>query len=77
MGGEDKLKPVKDPILAAVRWVKSRGSKEKTGLGVAAGVVVRAQLSFCRDQRAVRPALNPFTPAGETVSQSLLAASVF
>jgi len=40
MGSEDKLKPVKDPLLAVVRWVKSRNMKEKTGLGVAAGVVL-------------------------------------
>mmetsp|Transcript_20267 Transcript_20267/g.56201 ORF Transcript_20267/g.56201 Transcript_20267/m.56201 type:complete len:281 (-) Transcript_20267:360-1202(-) len=41
MGGEDKLlKPVKDPILAGVRWVKQRNPKEKTALGAAAGIAL-------------------------------------
>ena len=42
MGSDEKLlKPVKDPILAGVRWVKSRKPQEKTALGVGAGLLVR------------------------------------
>jgi len=40
MGGEDKLKPVKDPMLAAVRWIKGRNANEKLALGVAAGFML-------------------------------------
>ena len=32
---------VRDPLLAASRWLKRRSDKEKTALGCAAGVVVR------------------------------------
>mmetsp|Transcript_46257 Transcript_46257/g.118098 ORF Transcript_46257/g.118098 Transcript_46257/m.118098 type:complete len:281 (-) Transcript_46257:310-1152(-) len=41
MGSDEKLlKPVKDPLLAAVRWVQSRKPQEKMILGVAAGVLL-------------------------------------
>jgi hypothetical protein len=45
MGSEEKLlKPVKDPLLAAVRWVKARNQQEKIVLGIGAGFLVRCRL---------------------------------
>jgi len=40
-GGDDKLaKAVKDPILAAVKWVKQLNQQQKSLLGIAAAIVV-------------------------------------
>lgn len=41
-------KSVKDPVLGAVKWAKSRSPKEKMYMGVAAGVVVRGLGSRAR-----------------------------
>lgn len=38
---DDKLSKVKDPLLSAVRWLKTRSPKEKTILGCIAGFLVR------------------------------------
>ena len=40
MGSDDTLKVVKDPLLSAVKWFKSRTPKVKTGLGCVAGCLL-------------------------------------
>lgn len=41
MGSDDSVgRAVKDPLVAAVRWFKSRSQKEKTALGGIAGVLL-------------------------------------
>lgn len=37
---DDKLSKVRDPMLNAVKWVKTRSPKEKMAMGVVAGLVV-------------------------------------
>ncbi|GAX80905.1 hypothetical protein CEUSTIGMA_g8340.t1 [Chlamydomonas eustigma] len=39
MGSDDTLGKVKDPLVALIKWVKSRSSREKLMMGVAAGVL--------------------------------------
>lgn len=39
-GSDDGISKVKDPIVAIVRWIKSRSSREKTYLGGLAAFVV-------------------------------------
>jgi ER lumen protein retaining receptor len=40
MGSDDTLGKVKDPVVAIIKWVKSRSSREKLMMGVAAGMLV-------------------------------------
>lgn len=41
MGSDDGLSKVKDPILNAIKWLKSRSPREKTAMGAVAGILVR------------------------------------
>lgn len=40
MGSDDTLSKVKDPVLAIVRWIKSRSAREKLILGCVAGLAL-------------------------------------
>lgn len=44
-GSDDGISKVKDPIVAIVRWIKSRSSREKTYLGGASSVCSKSQAS--------------------------------
>jgi hypothetical protein len=43
MGTDDTLGKVKDPVVSAIRWVKSRSPREKMYMMAGAGVMVRAE----------------------------------
>lgn len=40
MGSDDTLSKVKDPVLAVIRWVKSRSSRDKFILGCLGGILL-------------------------------------
>ncbi len=54
MGSDDGGARIKDPLVAVIRWLKSRSPREKTILGCIAGVLV--------SQALLHPA--PGRPAG-------------
>jgi hypothetical protein len=49
MGSEDGLSKVRDPLVALVRWIKSRSPKEKAYLLGMAGILVSWRLLFCNN----------------------------
>ncbi len=56
MGTDDTLGKVKDPLVAFIRWVKSRSPREKVAMGAALGVLVRIA-TVCRSSRLSTHAL--------------------